>query len=148
MTIKDYIYGSLIVVLLGLFGWTYHRGAQACVSSDEKAASAEGAIIAHAEGVSSEKVKEEAKSYEEAVTAPVTAPVVQLCAPAVAPGRHQVLPATAPTARAGEAASVPEEHPVVPAVFQWDSKPVVSQGRDADAQVNGLLAYIKDNCHS
>ena len=123
--------------------WLEHRGAQNCVASDTRAATAQTTQTATAEGKAAGEVKVEANEYHEAVSQPVTgAPVVRVCPAAVAPHPREVLPAAAPGPEPDATARVREADQGQ----SWDSTPVVTAGRDADAQVRLLQAYVRDVC--
>ena len=80
-------------------------------------------------------------TYETAISVPVPHPVYRLC-PTTGVSSPPSTPATgdhgpAPLPAAGDAG----------APVNWDAGPVIEVGRDADAQVNALRAYIEKECH-
>jgi hypothetical protein len=148
MGTRDVVWFGICLLALGLFAlFERHQGAVGCVAGDVAKAAPIQQAIAIKEGASAEKAKEEGNAYRENTGAPVTgAPLLELCPPAVPPAPHQVLPA--PAARPGPL-EAPEPRAAdlrQPAAATWDSTPVVQVGRDGDAQINGLLDYIRDNC--
>jgi len=140
------VWAVLVILAVGLgIAYERHQGAQNCVSSDVQAGTKQEVKIAAAEGKASEVVKEEAKTHAEEIAAPVVAPHYRMC-PAAQPSHPgEVLPA----ARAGSVADagtrLREADQGQPAE-DWDSRPTVTVGRDADSQVRALQAYIRDVC--
>lgn len=136
---------ALLIALALAFGMGWHFGRQGLELKDTKQlASSESATI---QKTSRDQVTVagEAKTYEDAIDplAPIPGPIVRLCiaAPAV-PSAHPAGPG------AHAAAAVRAADPQLPAVVDWDSKPVVRQGRVANAQVAGLQDYITHVCQA
>lgn len=138
---------AIICVAFGLF--VRHERS---VGAAEVKAKIEAAVEAERERVREEEKKAARNNttigehYVQAVTTPVTdAPVVRVCKPAAS---------QKPVLRSSEqpAAVVPDAGTAVSAensgelAFDWDTKPVIEVGRDADAQVIGLQEYIQHNC--
>lgn len=141
------IWAAVVVVALFLgIAYERHQGAQHCVEADTKAAAAQAVSVAHSSGQAEEKVKEESTTYAHATEHPASGPVYRVQPAAVPAHTCPVLPASAPAGRADAAAPVPEPHPE-PSPATWDSSGVVTDGRDADAQIAALQSYIRDVCH-
>jgi hypothetical protein len=145
-------YGAALacLLLIGAFGAGWHFGGQAPKLAAAKQELKQEAAEDTKRTTDQTTVAQEAKTYEAATDplAPLPAPVVRLCynstTPAVpsahpaGPGAHGPVPV--PDAGGGDS------H--LPTYVQWNTRPLVQIGRNADAQVAGLQDYITRVCQA
>ena len=149
-----------VLILIGLlgFGWYEQRqGAQACLQADAAAVAKQIAkntqtTIADTQEVLREKAKFAADQLQ-----PVDVPAVSLCRYAL---QGSPVPAAGPAGPAVDGGSAGPEANLRHAlpgsggpggVLQSGpdiAKPLVTIGRDSDAQLVGLQAYIKNVCQA
>lgn len=136
----------LVITAIGLVGgYTWHErriGARECTQGVKEATAKEDTReqVQHAADVVT--VQKEGKSYEEAVVAPIKpAPIVWVCPPV-----HQETVPAAATAGPETNAKAPVRGEDQSRPTAWDSTLVVKDGRDANAQIEGLQDYIRNVC--
>jgi hypothetical protein len=136
---------EVALALLGIVGYTLferHRGAAECIADNKEAVHEQDVHNAEMHGAQVSEVEHEAKDYKDAIVKPVAgAPLVRVCP------RAKPMPAPSPPGSVdhGEA-SLRGANQEVPAVIDWDSRPVVQSGRDADVQIEQLENYITNVC--
>lgn len=145
--IKDWIYTGLIAVILAVGGYEWHKhdveeqakGAAAILASDRKAAAEEAGIVAEDKLHEQEAIAQAVAAFQATVALPPPPAPTLVC---VDPARRSGnVPNNGGTSRAsnGESA-VPAESDV-----PFNPAPaVIADGRDADAQVKLLQAYIAE----
>jgi hypothetical protein len=144
-TLEIRLIGALVALVgvIGLLAYFEHRGAEKCIAANNVKVAQQTAHKATVEAVDVVLVQQEKKTYDETVDRPLVRPIsLSLCdtTPAVVP--------TAATAR-------PEPHaaPASPAVHREAAVPGATlgpglqmTGKQADAQIVALQAYIRDVC--
>lgn len=140
------IAAAVLAVVLAAFGAGWYFGRQGIELKDSKQIVKQEVAQDSKRRTDEGTVAQEAKTYEAATDplAPLPAPIVRMCdysTPAV-PSPHP----------AGSGAHAPPAlraaDPPVPAVVEWDTKPLVRDGHNADAQVAGLQDYIAKVCQA
>lgn len=138
----------LIEVVLGItlitatVFYLEHRGAQKCIAADKEAEHKQEVHNAETHGEQVVEVKHEAEDFKRATETPITdAPRVRLC-----PRPSAVPVARTPGPVDHEETEHRDANQGVPAAIEWDSTGVVQAGRDADAQITQLEAYIDNVC--
>lgn len=142
LTIKDYVYGAIIAAILAFLGW-FAMHERAVVAAADKAVAQHQLIREEKQsGAAAVQVVKDEATYTAAVAAP-TLPAPRVVCVTAAPGPRAV-PAHAGPASGGDGAvAVPTE--ATGPVHSFDPAPGALQvGRDADAQVALLQAYVKD----
>lgn len=142
LPLRDWCYIGVIIALLAAFGWyTYHErsvGAQKVVAADTRLATKQAARVAKVETNETADIQASRVQYKAAVAAP-TAPAPSIVCRAAAPGRSVVPGHGRAAAGSNGASAVPAESTV-----PFDPAPaVINDGRDADAQIAELQAYIR-----
>lgn len=136
---------ELIIIALAIFLfalWERHQGAQSFIRRDQKAVAIQTQAneAAYAKGVVT--VFQEASTYDAAIHAPVDRPpIVRVCH---TPDSHAV-PAPPAAARSANGGSALRADPT-PVAGPDIGTGLVRNDRKADAQVAGLLSYIRDVC--
>lgn len=132
-----------LVTFIG-FGWhERHVGAQGCVQADIKATEVQDKKDAQTLQKDQVAVKDEGATYEQTIAAPPpVGPPVRLCKQANPP-RVQAAAAAGPKADAAPAVSAEAGGDTQAPDIGPDLRENV---RQADAQVAGLEAYIRDVC--
>ena len=120
-----------------------HHATQACEAKDTAAAVKQESKVAAEVAAAIPEVKREAEQLHETTSHPVTdAPHVRVCPAAKSPHPSEVLPAPTPGPEPDAAASLRiEDSPDIGA-------PLVTVGRDADAQIAALQSYVERVCHA
>lgn len=142
LTEKAIVIILMILAIIFFVLFERHEGAQGCIQSDTQAGVKQEVSVAAATAAAVPEVKKEAADERQAIAVPVVnAPVVRVCPPPQPSHPSEVLQPAA----AGPA--TPESSAVPAASVEVSAGPIIEVGRDADAQVNGLLAYIHNVCH-
>jgi hypothetical protein len=148
MSLYAHAIWAAIVFLALILGALYerHQGAQSCLAADAVAATKQQVKVAVGQASATAEVAKEMSDYAQATGQPVTtAPIVRVC-PAAKPSRPgPVLPAAAPAGAAARAAELPAA-PGPAAAGSDLGASLEAVGRDADAQVRGLIDYITQVC--
>lgn len=136
---------ALVAALVIGFGWYEQgRGAAKCVAADTKAASTQIAHNATVEAQAATIVSQEKTTYEQAVAAPVLVPIhVSVCHEA-ARGAMSNAAATGSSADARAPVRTTDRPDPVPGPDIGPSLQAV--GKDATAQVAGLIDYVNKVC--
>lgn len=141
-------WGGIAAAVLGWSWLCYHQGSLAPQLAEAKKELKVDARADAKRATDSKTVAEEAKTYEAATDPlkPVDAPHVSVCyyAPAAAP----VPAARAPGSGTAAPTPLPTATPPTPVSGPDIGRPSVQVGRDADAQVVGLLDYIERVCQA
>jgi hypothetical protein len=131
-----------ILAIVGFAFFERHRGAADCVADNKEAVHSQDVHNAEVHGEQSAIVQNEAKEFKDETSRPIVdAPVVRVCPRA----RTMPAPSSAAPVDHGDA-SLRGGNQEVPTVVDWDSRPVVRAGRDADAQIKQLQDYITNVC--
>ena len=132
-------YGLILAMLVIGVPWYFeHRGAKECKAEDKTAVTkqeAHNVDVAKTDTATNVKIED---TLHEAQIAPIATPVVRLC-------YYKANPVPNPTPTAGGsnvAPSVREEPVAGPDI----GRPILIQGRNADAEITGLQTYIKNVC--
>lgn len=127
-----------VVLVIATVLYLEHRGAAACKAADVEAVTKQETINEAKESKAIIEITDEDKTYHEAVTAPVDAPVVRVCRNQASP----VLPTT--TSPSGPNVQPPIRTELIegPDI----GKPILTEGRNADAQVKALQEYVTKVC--
>lgn len=133
---------AALFLVWGTVLYLEHRGAAACREADAVAVTRQEARNAAQAADDTQLIHEEAQAYAQTLSAPdpIDVPDVRLChypaaaVPQAAPARPG-----APAAAANGATNPPVAEPDL-------GPPLVKLGRNADAQVRALQAYIREVC--
>lgn len=134
-------YGALaLIIVIGVPWYFEHRGAKECKAADAVAVTHQEAENADKESKATIELTEEDKTYHAALAAPAM-PVPALACVRV-PSSRPVLPATPTPSRPDAPADLPKADSQ-----SFDPSPKLTPiGKDADARVIALQAYIKNVC--
>lgn len=132
-----------LVTLVAAFLFGYHQGRLGIEVHDAREVIKQVAHNESAQKIEDSTIAIEAKAYDDLLLEPVPAPVVRLCTNA------RAVPASRPAALAAHA-EAPGREPDQPDLIQGPDigRPLVTAGRDADAQIAGLQDYITRVCLS
>jgi len=136
---------ELILALLAILAfalWERHQGAESCRIADEKLAREQEAHNRDLKAQGTTTVFQEAHDFHDAISRPIERPVaLRVCPPSrevrAASPTGPISDGPAELSRAGDSDPVPAE-PYGPKLQEV--------GRDADAQVRQLQAYVRDVC--
>jgi hypothetical protein len=136
------------VLVLVVVGFAWHEryvGGQKCLQNVEKANAVEQVKEEKQHNVDTITVQSEGKAFADATSAPLAtpAPIIRLGVCTKLPGK--TVQGT-PAAGSGPNATAPSGRGDSPPVTVWDTTSIVTTGRNADAQIRGLQAYITDVC--
>lgn len=130
--------GVCAALILGAL-WMKHLGYQECVNKAELAAAIRHTAVVGQQIEAAQLEIARLNLYATKMDVPVTnAPVIRVCA---FPSGGVLLPGSAEAGANGTPA-VPRE--AAPSYRDWDTTPILTLGRDADAQIEYLQGYIKD----
>lgn len=158
MTRLEVILALIVVILAGLLSlvlYERHEGAQACLQADAAAVAKQIAKNTETAVHDSQEVLNEKAQLAAAQLQPVDVPVVRLCrytpqsGTVLAPGPAGSAPDGKTAGTAEDLRSAVSGHGGPVGVLQSGpdvAKPLVTIGRDSDAQVSELQAYIKNVC--
>lgn len=129
-------------LLIASFGAGWHFGGQSGKLADTAHVAQQEAGVIKQTASDTAQINDEAKHYADAQLVPVSAPAVSLC---------HYTPAAVPRAAAAgplphAAAELPAANPPNPVPGPDIGRPLVSIGRDANAQVAALQDYINHVC--
>jgi hypothetical protein len=128
----------LILIVVGFAFYFEHRGAKECKQADATAVTkqeAHNADVLKTDIATNTQIEDTLHAAE---IAPITAPVVRVCYYKASP-----VPNSTPTAGGPDVSTPVREEPVAGPDI---GRPVLTQGRNADAQIAGLQAYIAKVC--
>lgn len=134
-------YGALAVLLIIGVPWYFeHRGAVECKADDKAAVTKQEAVVTAQEASATIELTKEDETYHAALAAPaMLSPAIECVR---VPNRRAVLPAT-PTASRPDA---PADLPKADSGSFDPTLKLTPIGRDADARVIALQAYIAKVC--
>jgi hypothetical protein len=132
-------YGAILAMLVIGIPWYFeHRGAKECKAADVAAVAtqeAHNADVVKTDTATNTQIED---TLHAAQIAPIAAPVVRLCYYKASP-----LPNPTPTTSGPDVSPTVREEPVAGPDI---GRPILTQGRNADAQIAGLQSYITKVC--